>query len=76
MGENEEWRKGAAVGVGRLCVERRGTNEGLCTYIILISEAGSNVSNVGVLTFTSIRARSMNALFQPLPLDISLNFNQ
>lgn len=57
-------------------VERRGTSKGLCAYIILISEASSNVSNMGVLTITSITARSMPALFQPLPLDISLNLNQ
>lgn len=56
--------------------EMRGTSKGLCAYIILISEAGSNVSNMGELTITSITARSMPALFQPLPLDISLNLNQ
>lgn len=75
MGENEGQWEGAGAG-GGAWVERRGTSKGLCAYIILISEARSNISNMGVLTITSITAGSMPALFQPLPLDISLNLNQ
>lgn len=43
-----------AAGWAGLRVERCQTSRGLCTYIILISAAKSNVSNVGVLTITSI----------------------
>lgn len=56
--------------------EPKGTSKGLCADIILISEARSSVNNMGVLTITSITARSMPALFQHMPLDISLNLNQ
>lgn len=78
MSKNKEWRERAVQQAfeGGDWVERGGTSEGLCAYIILISEARSNVSNMGVLTITSITAKSMPALFQPLPLDISLNLNQ
>lgn len=44
-------------------VERCGTRAGLYTDIILISEAGANVSSFVALAFTSITAESIPALF-------------
>lgn len=63
-----------AAGWAGLWVERCETSRGLCTYIILISAAKSNVSNVGVLTITSITGGSTAALFQPPCIGLFINF--